>query len=260
MTDREPAGAAPSAADLDLLQELATIGAGQALTALGRLSRRPYAMDVPEAWGGRGPDAVLDFMGALGGELLAVGVSLTGLLAGHLVLALPGRDAERLAAALGQPVGPGPGRRWSPLAESALLEAGNVVGSAFVSAIARMVHGKLLLSVPALARGNGRACLQALLPPGAASLALATRFVSPGHFPQGGAEEGTGTGGSRGQRGAGGAHPPPARPLPARPPRRGAPRRFLSSVWSPVGGTEVRFLDRSLPCGRADPDQGFACK
>ena len=163
---------------LDALREVASVGCGHGLTALGKLLRRRIQMDPPEAWAGRSPGAVADFLGALGQDLLAVAVRLEGLLAGHLVLALPEHDAERMASLLGYAVSEEEG--WSPLAESALLESGNIAGSAFVSAIARMTTQQLLLSVPALARGGGRACLDRLVGREAGRAALATRFCVDG--------------------------------------------------------------------------------
>ena len=166
--------------EVDALQEVASIGCGQALTALSRLLGRRIEMDVPEAWVGRSPGAVADFLGSLGEDLVAVGVALEGLLCGHLILALPGRDAETLAAALGYPV-PATGS-WGEVAESAVVESGNIVGSAFVSAIARVVHCKLLLSVPTLVRGGGRACLDGLVAREEGRVALATRFLAEGEI------------------------------------------------------------------------------
>jgi chemotaxis protein CheC len=163
-----------SRAQLDALQELTSIGCGAAVTALARLARLDLAMDVPEAWVGGGPGAIAAFMGALGTDLVAVGVKLEGPLTGHLVLALPEPDAEGLAAALGAPA---EGGRFGPLAESAIMESGNIVGSAFVSAVAKMVGETLLLSVPTLARGGGASCVDRLVDH-AGSLAVATRFVS----------------------------------------------------------------------------------
>ena len=160
-------------AEVDALQEMTSVGCGQALSALGRLLQRRLDMDVPETWAGRSPGAIADFMGALGEHLVAVAVRLEGLLAGHLVLALPEGDAGKLAAALGYPVAVD---GWSPMAESALMESGNIVGSAFVSAVARLVKQKLLLSVPRLASGNGTACLDELVDRESGSVALATRF------------------------------------------------------------------------------------
>ncbi len=157
--------------EVDALQELASIGCGQAITALGRLARRRFEMDVPEAWVGAGPGAIASFLGALGQDLVAVGVKLEGPLTGDLLLALPESDAEILAALLGHP----PSGRWRGVAESALLESGNIVGSSFVSAVAALVKEKLLLSVPRFARGSGRHCVEQLVAH-AGSVALATRF------------------------------------------------------------------------------------
>jgi len=161
--------------EVDALQELASIGCGQAITALGKLTNRRIDMDVPEAWVGAETGAIASFLGALGTDILAVGVKLEGKLTGDLLLALPERDAEVLAALLGFPVGCGPGQ-WSGMAESALLESGNIVGSAFVSAVAALVREKLLLSVPSLARGSGKLCVEQLVSH-AGSVALATRFT-----------------------------------------------------------------------------------
>jgi chemotaxis protein CheC len=161
--------------EIDALQELATIGCGQAVSALSRLSGKRLHIDVPETWLGDRPGAIADFLGAMGRELVAVGLRLSEILEGYLVLVLTEPDAERLAEVLGWPVPPG--GRWSELAESAVMESGNIAGSAFVSAVAKLLGRKLLLSVPTLARGGGRACLDALVPREAGRVAIATRFV-----------------------------------------------------------------------------------
>ncbi len=159
--------------EVDALQELCGIGCGRAVTALSRLLGRPLAMDVPEAWVGAEPGAIAAFLGGLGQDLVAVRVGLLGPLEGDLLLALPERDAEVLAALLGFP----PTAGWTGLAESALLESGNIAGSAFVTAVASLLEARMLLSVPALARGSGRACVEGLVAH-AGSMALAARFSS----------------------------------------------------------------------------------
>ncbi len=159
---------------LDALQELTSIGCGAALTALARLTRLRLDMDVPEAWVGVNAGAIADFLGALGTDLVAVGVRLEGPLTGHLLLALPEPDAERLAAALGVPVTHGD---FGTLAQSGLMECGNIVGSAFVTAVAGLVKETLLLSVPSFARGSGKSCVERLVDH-AGSVALAARFTS----------------------------------------------------------------------------------
>lgn len=178
--------------ELDALQELATIGCGQAITALGKLARRRFEMDVPEAWVGAEAGAIAAFLGGLGRDLVAVGVRLEGPLTGDLLLALPEDDAVRLARVLGFPPAPprtpGDGEvAWGGMAESALMESGNIVGSAFVSAIGTLVGEKLLLSVPTFARGSGRACVERLVPH-AGSVALATRFSCHGSGGEGSLE------------------------------------------------------------------------
>jgi chemotaxis protein CheC len=160
---------------VDALQELTTIGCGAALTALARLTRLRLDMDVPEAWIGTSAGAIASFLGALGGELVAVGVRLEGGLTGHLLLALPVADAEALAGALGVPATRG---AFGALAESGIMECGNIVGSAFVTAVAQLVKEQLLLSVPSFARGNGKDCVERLVDH-AGSVALAARFTSP---------------------------------------------------------------------------------
>jgi chemotaxis protein CheC len=158
--------------DLDALQELASIGCGQAISALGRLARCRFEMDVPESWIGAGPGAIASFLGGLGQDLVAVGVKLEGALTGDLLLALPETDAENLAAMLGFPPA---GDGWAGMAESALMESGNIAGSAFVTAVGTLVREKLLLSVPTFTRGSGRACVERLVDHDG-SVALATRF------------------------------------------------------------------------------------
>ena len=160
-------------AEVDALQEIASIGCGRAVTALGKLTGRRLEMDVPETWVGAAPGAIAEFLGALGEDLVAVGVKLEGPLTGDLLLALPERDAEALARVLGFP--PATGAAWSGMAKSALMESGNIVGSAFVSAVGTLVGAKLLLSIPTFARGSGRACVERLVAH-AGSIALATRF------------------------------------------------------------------------------------
>jgi chemotaxis protein CheC len=167
--------------ELDALQELATIGCGQAITALGKLTGRRIEMDVPEAWVGAEAGAIAAFLGGLGQDLVAVGVRLEGALTGDLLLALPERDAEGLAALLGFPPATSTSDgvdevQWGGMAESALMESGNIVGSAFVSAVAALVGEKLLLSVPTFARGSGKACVERLVAH-EGSIALATRFT-----------------------------------------------------------------------------------
>jgi chemotaxis protein CheC len=165
--------AAANLSQLDALREVASIGCGRAVTALGRLTGRTADMEVPEVRFASGATDLARLLVPAGNAVLAVGVELAGLLGGRLALALPERDARRLAGLLGQEV---PDAGWTPLAESAVLEAGNIVGSAFVSAVGRLTGVTLLLSVPELARGAARDCLPVLTVRAPDQVALVTRF------------------------------------------------------------------------------------
>jgi chemotaxis protein CheC len=167
--------AARSHTDIDPLREVASIGCGGAVAALGRLTSRRASMEVPEARFTSSAEDLADLLAPLGSALFAVGVDMEGLLGGHLALVVPEADAHGLAALLlGQDA---PAREWDPLSESAVLEAGNIAGSAFVSAVGRLTGATLLLSVPRLARGSGAAVLETLVGDLSASVALATRFT-----------------------------------------------------------------------------------
>jgi chemotaxis protein CheC len=163
---------------LDALQELASIGSGHAVTALAKLTGVRFDMDVPEAWVGRSAGAIADFLGTLDRDIVAVGLRLGGVLAGHLVMALTDLDARRLAKHLGHPA-PESGA-WDLMADSAIMESGNIVASAFVSAIANMLGDRLLPSIPSLAHGGGRDCLDRLMDRETSRVALATRFMTRG--------------------------------------------------------------------------------
>ena len=103
-------------------------------------------------------------------------VQLEGPLTGHLLLALPEPDAASAGrAASATPCRPAAG--WSGLAESALLESGNIVGSAFVSAVAVLVGREAAPLGAAASRAGAAASLRRCARgPDAGSVALATRF------------------------------------------------------------------------------------
>lgn len=164
--------------ELDAVEALSALGCAQAVAALGSLTRIRIDMRVPEGWARASDAGFAGALSALGEEVLAVGVQLEGMLAGHLVLALPERAAQRLAGSLGYPVSGAAG--WDELAESAVMESGNIVGSAFVSAIARRIGGKLLLTVPSLARGGGRACLERLVGGDSGGVVVGTQLYAEG--------------------------------------------------------------------------------
>jgi chemotaxis protein CheC len=147
--------------ELDRLCEMANVGAGHAATALARLVGRPIQMSVPCVRMGssstRAPaveDAWIFFevQGGMGGALV---LRLPRLARQTLVEQLVGSDATAAHA------------------ESALREVGNILASHALSAVADLVGGRVLPSLPSLvfdatgpalaawrARAAGRVCIE----------------------------------------------------------------------------------------------------
>ncbi len=162
-------------AGLEALRELAAEGGREAARTVGRMVGREA--DVGEVKLVQGPDAagVLRMIGRPDAELVAVAMEIQDPVGGTLLLAVSADEAERVAQALVPDAAAG---SLNAVGESALVELGNVAGSAFVSALARRLHVRMIHGVPHLTRGKPRACLD-VLAPGAAGPALGVRFGCP---------------------------------------------------------------------------------
>jgi chemotaxis protein CheC len=144
----------PIRLELDRLCELANVGAGHAAGALAQLLGRPILMDPPRvriASREAGPGA------ALGVETAGVFFELEGALGGVLGVLFPSRGRAALLEALLQDPSP-----QSEEAESALREVGNILASHAVSAVADLIGGRLLPSLPVLAGEAAGAVLDSL--------------------------------------------------------------------------------------------------
>jgi chemotaxis protein CheC len=132
----------------DALREMANIGSGHAATVLSQLTGLRIMIDVPEV-------CVAPFDGLLGWlprserSLVVLATRMLGDLSGDTYFLLPEAGARALAdLLLGRHVGSG-----VPLLEverSSLVEAGNIVASSFMNALARSVGRLLIPSVPTL--------------------------------------------------------------------------------------------------------------
>jgi chemotaxis protein CheC len=160
---------------LETLRRLAAEGGREAAGALGKLLGRET--EVEEARLLAGPDAagVARMAGRPDLELVAIAMELPDPLGGRLLLLVSADEAERVSQRLVPDAAAG---SLDAVGESALVELGNIAGSAFVSALARRIRGRLLHGVPRLTRGRARACLDALAP-GAEGPALCVRFGWP---------------------------------------------------------------------------------
>jgi len=160
---------------LEALRRLADEGGRRAADAMGRLLGRATAVDEVRSL--EGPDAagIARMVGRPGQDLVAIGMEMQEPLGGLLVLFLSADDAERLTQQLVPDAAAG---SLDVVGESALVEMGNIAGSAFVSALAGRIQARLLHGVPRLTRGGARACLDTLAP-GATGPALTVRLGCP---------------------------------------------------------------------------------
>jgi chemotaxis protein CheC len=163
------------AAALETLRELAAEGGREAARTVGRLLGRTASIGEVQLVDGPDPAGVARLVGRPDVELVAVAMELQGPVGGRLLILASAEEAERVSQTL---VPDAPAGSLDSVGESALVEVGNIAGSAFVSALARRLHLRLLHGVPRLTRGRPRACLDALAP-GAAGPALGVRFGCP---------------------------------------------------------------------------------
>lgn len=133
---------------LDALKEISNIGMGHAATALSQMIGQPIALRVPRVTV-TDISAVPDHLG--GAETLMVGITLQilGDARGSIMLLFPQESAHRLLCCL-----LGRDERalvMNELTVSALKEVGNILASAYLSAIGNLLHKTLIPSVPMLA-------------------------------------------------------------------------------------------------------------
>jgi chemotaxis protein CheC len=157
---------------LEALRGLAAEGGREAARTVGKLVGRTAGVGEVQLVDGPDTAGVLRLMGRPDLELVAVAMELHDPVGGRLLVLVSAEEAERVSQTLVPDAAAG---SLDAVGESALVEAGNMAGSAFVSALARRLRIRLLHGVPRLTRGGPRACLDALAP-GAAGPALAVRF------------------------------------------------------------------------------------
>ncbi len=160
---------------LETLRRLAAEGGREAARALGRLLGRPTRVDDVQLLAGPDAAGIARMAGRPDAELVAIAMELHDPLGGRFVLFLSAEEAEQISQRLVPDAAAG---SLDAVGESALVEMGNIAGSAFVSALARHVQVRLLHGVPRLTRGSARSCLDTLAP-GLAGPALGVRFGCP---------------------------------------------------------------------------------
>jgi chemotaxis protein CheC len=157
-----------STSDIDALRrdglgEVATIGAGHAATALSQLTDRRIMISVPHVRRMQ-YSQVPDMVAAFGDHVAVVAMRMLGDLTGRSLLTFGEFDAARLCdLILRRP--PGPPRILGELEQSGLKEVGNIVCSAYLTALSNLMGMMLLPSVPSLTIGPTRQAIEATVDP-----------------------------------------------------------------------------------------------
>jgi len=134
-----------SAVQLDVLQEVGNIGAGNAATALSQLLNEKVDMAVPSV----NIIPFDDIFSKTGVEAVVIGVivRVLGDIPGNILFTLDKETALKIISRLlGEEQ-----EQITEIGSSALCEIGNIISSSFMNAIAKLTNLVLLPSVPAVA-------------------------------------------------------------------------------------------------------------
>lgn len=141
-----------SAERMDALKEVANIGAGHAATALSLMTGARIMIDVPTI--NVAPlEELIPGIADEGSEVVSVLMDMHGSLKGHTLLALPLVTGRRLADLMLRRERR-TGGALDLLEESALKEAGNILGGAYMTALSEFLGMTLLPSPPRLSVGT----------------------------------------------------------------------------------------------------------
>lgn len=138
----------PNPQQKSALRELARAGASEAANALSRLLGRAVTLEEPQVQRATGPE-VAQLLGGEFAPVSAVTLEFSGAFTGQLLLVLDDGEARALASAL---TGMEPEDLAHDLAQSAISEVANILGSACLNALGRQV-GALLLPAPPVQHG-----------------------------------------------------------------------------------------------------------
>jgi chemotaxis protein CheC len=147
-----------SAERIDALKEVANIGAGHAATALSMMTGARIMIDVPTI--NVAPLAeLIPGIAEENSQVVSVLMDMHGSLEGHTLLALPLATGRRLADLMLRRERR-PGGSLDLLEESALKEAGNILGGAYMTALSEFLGMTLLPSPPRLTVGTTREVME----------------------------------------------------------------------------------------------------
>jgi chemotaxis protein CheC len=132
----------------DALREVANIGAGHAATALSQMTGRTIMINVPEV-NIRRLEEVAEMLGPPETVVVAIAMHMMGDLTGQTMVILPETAARTLCdLLLRRPLGTT--ANFEAMEESSLKETGNILTSAYLTALSDFLGMMLVPSVPSL--------------------------------------------------------------------------------------------------------------
>ena len=152
-----------SPARVDALKEVASIGAGHAATALSLMTGARIMIDVPMVNVGQLSELV-PTIAAPDAQIVSVTMDMHGSLNGQTLLALPILTGRRLADLMLRRERRARGTEFDRLEESALKEAGNILGGAYMTALSVFLDMQLMPSPPRFRVGTTREILDNCTP------------------------------------------------------------------------------------------------
>jgi chemotaxis protein CheC len=147
-----------SPARIDALKEVASIGAGHAATALSLMTGARIMIEVPMVTVGK-LDELAPAIAAPDEPIVSVMMDMNGSLSGQTLLALPVITGRRLADLMLRRERRAGSEVFDRLEESALKEAGNILGGAYMTALSDFLGMHLMPSPPRFQVGVAREIL-----------------------------------------------------------------------------------------------------
>jgi len=141
----------------DALREVANIGAGHAATALSQMTDRVIMISVPEVTVRR-LEEVADLLGPPDTVVVAVAMRMMGDLTGQTIVILPVTAARTLCDLLLRRATGSTGE-FGAMEESSIKETGNILTSAYLTALSDFLGMMLVPSIPSLATDYAGAIL-----------------------------------------------------------------------------------------------------
>ncbi|MDF1564572.1 MAG: chemotaxis protein CheC [Deltaproteobacteria bacterium] len=171
---------------LDALREVTHTGCGAAATALSQLiGGQPVDLQVVEA-GVVAPGEVAPRLNGEAGEIWGVQLELRGGMEGTLLLAYNHQDARALTTLLAGEKALDAEGAFTDLGLSSLAELGNILASAYLTAVGTVTGLILLPSVPTVVHGTNQSLASSILREAEGEerlLLLETRLTAEGPAP-----------------------------------------------------------------------------